>query len=377
MIPKFQVIMCHSFKQFFTIILLFISIDSMGQIQLSKIIKENEFTNPKEHHLVFAEFWATWCRPCIFASKQLSILQEKYSDDIYIYSISGESAELIEKHIAKHDPKLTIASDFDNRTLQAHNKQGLVPYMVVFNQKNDVLWKGNPLELDENTLNALITKNKNTKQLKMEDRVLVKSYKLESNVWNAEVFEFGVLDQAISSLERSEGGMKFQGLLSDFLSEYLQVGASFLKIQNNPYVQVKISNEIMSNCDVDFKIDLISKYASIDMLFEEIDFYEANIIDQSLLWDFDRIDWGSTLNLVLETEEELSINNATIHQFGVQLAKYLKKPVVFSSSNCQIYDWQVPIKYSNLMLDELKHTYGMELVEKTGTVLLYEVSVKQ
>lgn len=358
-------------------IVLFTANNLIGQIYLNQIHQENPFNIPQENHLIMAEFWATWCVPCIYASKKLAVLQDEFKDDLYIYSISGESSEMIKKYIFKHNPLLTIASDFDNKTSTTFNLQKSIPYAIILNQKNDIVWSGNPVEIDSKIINKLISENKNTKPLPLNKRVYISSYEFEKTEWENNTFELIKINTTAEAKVSNNNGVLYKGLVSDLLSDFLHIDKKLLIVEDDFFVDAKISNAIFNNCDIDYKLSILSKIFEIDTTFKELKFYEATYQDSELFWNTNVINWDDSPNLSIESEFDLTISNANIYQLSVYLGKYLNAPVEFKQNNCNLYDWQFPYKYSNLMFDELTYTFGITLEEKTKEIKTYQFSSKK
>ncbi len=56
------------------------------------------------------EFWATWCGPCRYVSKELAALKEQFGDQINIVGVSDEEMPVIRKHLERFPAHYAVAS---------------------------------------------------------------------------------------------------------------------------------------------------------------------------------------------------------------------------------------------------------------------------
>lgn len=90
-----------------------------------------------------AEFWATWCHPCVETISHLNALNNKYKDrGLEIIALSQDkSAEKVRRFVHKKGINYHVA--IDNGTADWFGIRGY-PTVVVVNHKGKVIWQGYP-----------------------------------------------------------------------------------------------------------------------------------------------------------------------------------------------------------------------------------------
>jgi len=112
-------------------------------IQLHEITKQKQYT--------IMEFWGTWCVPCLLANKKIKALKQTYDDRLSILSINAydRNIDKLKKVIEKKqmDWEHGYATE---KLLKVFNKKNQFPRLVILNNKNQVLFMGNPqVDLEE------------------------------------------------------------------------------------------------------------------------------------------------------------------------------------------------------------------------------------
>ncbi|MEE8585353.1 MAG: redoxin domain-containing protein, partial [Acidobacteriota bacterium] len=77
-------------------------------------------------NVVILDFWATWCPPCIKSIPHLNQLQKEFeSRPVHFFSITYETAGMVEPFLEKHGPEVPIGLDNDFAMFKSYGGWGL------------------------------------------------------------------------------------------------------------------------------------------------------------------------------------------------------------------------------------------------------------
>jgi thiol-disulfide isomerase/thioredoxin len=60
------------------------------------------FSNARDE-VIFLNFWATWCSPCVAELPEIQKLYNKYGDKVVFMLVTNESPEVVKAFMEKHD----------------------------------------------------------------------------------------------------------------------------------------------------------------------------------------------------------------------------------------------------------------------------------
>ncbi len=348
-------------------------------VKLSKILSNTQDYQFEENKLLMVEFWASWCLPCISASKQLQVIQDIYKNDIHIVAITKESESTALKYIKKHQPKLVIGLDYEGVSSERFNPNGTLPYAVLINQKNQVIWRGNPLSLTHNQIAVFIRNNLSTNRLPISDRLEIKEIvEMEPKL---NLFQINKTNDITEFYQKDDYTFHFRGKLSYLLKDLLNIPDDQFNINKDYAVEAQISNKYLS-MSFDSIYGFIKKIIPIELsiLSSERETYILSTNSDKMFWDTNQLDWGSSINMYLKGEVDIKINNATLRHLSIHLSNILNKTVVldrnYSFSN-NLYDWQLVYKFKELLISDLKNNYGINLIAERREVPIYKFNLSQ
>jgi len=350
-----------------------------SQIQVSKYIQHSKIATQDENALYFIDFWATWCGPCIHASKYIESLQKQYPNNFYVLSLSKESPDIVEKFNTKHKNGLATAIDHEGSTFAKHNISAL-PYSVLYNAKGEVLWSGNPTDFKPRHIEKFLRKNK--EKISISSMIEVQNY---TNI---------LIDNTENSFKKDIHVEPLEENLYETLqvikhNDYLELTGSLKRILAYAYnvyeKQIVIPQSINKSYTIRIKYNTNSyknkpKYISQILKLKKAIKKEKGDglfldISSSTFWDTKQIDWGMDTQNFLVGDSFIKGDDVTLKEISYQLANALEMPVAFSESELEntLHDWDIHYKYFDLMTSALEDTYGIKAEKRIIEYPIYHI----
>ena len=129
-------------------------------IEFTAQISANKITNFDNQKLILLDFWATWCGPCVAATKQMEIFQESNKDKVYVFSVTDETEKTVNKYLTKKPIALHVVLDQKKVLIEKYDVVSR-PYAALIDLQGKLLWKGHPADLNQKLLNSFYEKSKN------------------------------------------------------------------------------------------------------------------------------------------------------------------------------------------------------------------------
>ncbi|MCY1518905.1 Thiol-disulfide oxidoreductase ResA [compost metagenome] len=105
--------------------------------------------------LVWIEFWATWCGPCISAMPHLQKIQSRYKDKLQVITITDESIERIKLFLKAKPSNLWFAVDTANSLSKLFPHQ-LIPHSVLISPTGNLIAATLPENITESVIDSLL-----------------------------------------------------------------------------------------------------------------------------------------------------------------------------------------------------------------------------
>ncbi|WP_344785745.1 TlpA disulfide reductase family protein [Postechiella marina] len=368
------------FKLLFAIALFLSPMFFWGQVKISNNIQPSSLAKSDENALYFVDFWATWCGPCVHASKYLESLQMQFPNNFYIVSLTQESPEVVKKFMAKHNMRLAVAIDYEGDTFLKHNVRSL-PYGILFNADGKKLWEGHAADLKNYNVGGYLARNKKTvsvssffKLQEYKKEVAVPKEEEEAIKKNFVFNEDKAIEFESSDVQVIDKGdfVEFRGSLQDIISYNLKSYKGQVKIpaELNKYYSMRFRKDTKVFFNKEKYILRALKLRKKD---EE---HEGDVIvltvDSPKFWDTNQIDWGVNNPQFLIGDSEIKADNVSLNEIVYKLSGLLETPIIFNekSNDEDLHDWHIHYKYFEFMSSNLDD-YGIKVEKKVEKIPQY------
>ena len=368
------------------IIVFFLLLELNGFSQNSKIYVSAWVNKPSTEELqkplIFIDFWATWCVPCIHAMPHTELLKDEFGDDVLFVLLSDETSEKVKKFMVKNNKDLYSAIDNTGLTHKNFNIH-TIPYSILLNNKGNVIWKGQPLELDRNTLKNIVDQYKNKKG-KINRILFVKEY-FESDNWRT--FDYDSI-----TLKYMEKPSVSENFSIDNNEYYFSGDVKHIVslIYSEPLNNIVCDPDIKRNFIFKCKTDSLAKFKRVIKNFleekynlvtetekSEMESFVIKETDNSSFLTANSFDFEKGNGSYLADDMNVTIDNATIGEMANILTDFSEARFVYNGEEKNIYDWKIHYKYIDLTLEQLKDELNFDVVKKKVGVNLLHVRRKK
>ena len=212
--------------------------DLAPPLKLSNWFKGNSFDTFATDRLYVIEFWATWCIPCIRAMPHLSMLAEKYKNQVVFLGVdvydrkSHPSPNSIQRFVDSMGNKFGYAvamgdSNYMEKSWVEAAAEGTgIPKAFVIDKERRIAWMGHPDDLNE-ILEKVLTNKYNLSEARskgklerylavMDDSFHYELMRFDINIHHPKIVEkANAVLKAIEEIVRDIPGLTYAPLIAD------------------------------------------------------------------------------------------------------------------------------------------------------------------
>lgn len=107
--------------------------------------------------IVFIEFWATWCSPCVAAMPHLQELQKKFKNNLQIITVTQETEQRVGLFLKTRPSNLLFAID-PNYEIGKLFPHATIPHSVLIDADGKLIANTSPDEITEQVIKDLLLK---------------------------------------------------------------------------------------------------------------------------------------------------------------------------------------------------------------------------
>ncbi len=362
--------------KFFFLTLTISSFSVYSQIYIDNWVHQPDKKNLNAP-LIYVDFWATWCAPCISSMPYTEVMEQRFKDKILFVYISNESENKIKSFMSRKNYHFYTANDLHEYNYR-HFQINSIPAALILNPDGEVVWQGKPGKLKESTLRNLVAVygHKKGRKNRIKLQKLTASDENDNLVKGRDFsLKFQKFDYAVPyKFIHKNNTLIYKGDLKSILTEMLQVEPYQIRLpEETSYWEIVFDEQFQDNQAGVAKSFLKSNGFEWNKLEKELTVYQLNDRDTSSWLSSQLYQYAESPEQSLSMVDEyfLTVDNASPKLLARILSE--KTPWIFSykGNNEQIYDWNIRIDKLENLLKNLITDLDFKVKEKTKEVPVY------
>jgi len=363
----------------FNFLFFFVSAQENTQISVSSWVNKPEVSDFNKP-LIFVDFWATWCGPCISSMPHTASLSKEFENSVLFLYISDEPSGKVKRFMEKREKSFFSAVDSSGNNISGF-KVSALPHSILIDHEGAVIWKGKPNEMSKSLLSSFVNLYKSEKGA--ANRILKLNTSSKKISWD--VFHYNL--DSIHYLEVENVANEFY--VNNYNEFYISGDiAFFISIINKVPISQTISNlkhnkkytiKYKGNDIEDFNDILkrfIKKKCEINISRKKqkkrVYILEETTTENffsSKMYNFEKGD-----NVYLVDDLTIIIDNATIQEMTETLSEFSEHTFLYKGFNENNYDWSIHYKYNNFTIEQLSDELSFIITEKEKKLNFYYIA---
>ncbi len=330
----------------------------------------------KQKPLIFVDFWATWCAPCVASMPHTQHLQDLYGGDVLFVYVNNEPSNKTKTFLERK--KFTLNALVDNKR-KSIDEFGIVaiPRSFLLDSKGNVLWTGKPTEMTKSLLESYIYNYNEQGDAK---RFVKYSMGDENENWKKYDYHIGlkyiksdkIVDEVYEHTDDSfyvSGSFNyivsyaFDIPLNHIVNQFSDKYFKFTCINDNEDV-FKQAIKSFLKANYHFKIKRENKKQLVYKVKET----GTEDFMSNQLYNYEKGDAQ-----YIQTDYSIQIDNATIKQMLDILTKLTPYTFIYTGSNKKVFDWSITFTDKDMLLQQLRDELDFKIKEKERKVSYYKV----
>ena len=370
------------FRKFLVIVMFTFGFYGSAQVYVNNWIKAPAKAD-LEKPLVYVDFWATWCAPCISSMPHTRGLEQRFGDKVLFVYISNEPEYKIREFIErKQYNDMYMANETEKQNFTQYNIHA-IPDAFILDPGGRIVWRGHPAKLTSGVLKTLIAQYGNRKG---NPRRFVKlGQKAEKNTDNyrharihGQKIAYTVFEEPVpNSCERKDGKLLCTGSLKYMFARL--AGTDELSV-DAPEIYGKL---VMPDKDPEtnrelFKALLKKNHLQIAEKSEKNQIYILRETDTSS-WLNRRLyqyaeNPGETI--FMADDVSLIIDNANPAQMAKILSEQSGILFRYDGRLQNVFDWNLPLGNKDELFKYLKNELNFRIEPATEEQVVYRIYKK-
>ena len=105
--------------------------------------------------LLYVDFWATWCGPCIQSMPHTKKLAKEFEKNVFVLYISDEPSKKVRSFMTKRKKDFYSGIDNSGNNISNYSVSAL-PHSILLDPSGNVIWEGSPTDMNSDLMRKFV-----------------------------------------------------------------------------------------------------------------------------------------------------------------------------------------------------------------------------